>query len=449
MGLLVSIQNQIVEVLLKLLLQFYEDMNEEYLRKCEKNFLADTNIFTATKIYIRLIDSGKIEPLKKEESEKLINMIFMNLLRFKRIAAEKVIKQGIEGKSPENITVAPGSTSAPPKEKEKEKEKEEDIYEKLITNEIYAINYYSELETRLNIFRHVFIKQKPILRPEAATFLWQIFLLNSLSSREAKLFFGFMDQILTSDHGSSLIIDGVFDSFLLDFLLKIDSTELTVESFNCLLRMTFTLNSYYRHIRAIKSSVGGIEYHDLKQLLGFSNIWDAAIFAKVEAVQKKAAEQLQGIYRKLSPDLIQSSGNEIKEALLLNCMKHIKEGFPEGSLIPPSNDMQMAVLRSLGILQNYLDEIESGRSAAELRLQKSPEYMIEIKVPIPGPIWKGQVSVGMKMTELLTYLHKVKELNGPIEKYIFVNKGKHLKPSDLTLYDSGIIESNTIMIQQE
>lgn len=378
-----------------------------------------------------IIEQKKIEekPMVLENSEK---------------EPEKVSSESSNEK-PEDLKGNPDlmeETKAVPPETQPQPNEDRDVYLTLITNEYLKLTYYQELEQRLELLKFLVSKGKQALKPESIPLIWQTLLINSFSKKEIDTFFEFMFNIIRSENGLTLVASHVFDAFFFEILLKLDQRSYPLPAFNCLKEMIIALNIIYKHIAV--TGLGGYEIIDIR-LIGFEAVWEISLQAHEKNVQKAATDFLHDVYKRLSSDLLQKQGQNIREEFLMKCMANVKSGSEVFDREKENTDNIARICRSLELLNSYIKEFEMQPA---LGAKKSiPSYEFTVLLNKNGNNRERlQVNSSMTLREMLEKIRQKLEYKQEVDKLIFITQGRVLTSSDASLFESGIHEDMTIMV---
>ena len=415
LGLNLSVQTKLTDTFMSLLNRYFLKKSQDYILKCEELISINKSPILSAKLFIRISEamSKNKNTQVNIKDPSFLQKVILFLIKFKINSTQMALHlQQVQGEK-----------------------KDADIFEQLVTNETLKLYYYAELETRLNLLRFLVVKGKQKITKENIGILWQIFLLNNISTREITSFFGFMHALVESDQGVSLVIEGAFDSFLEEILLKMHPKEYCQSAFNCLKYIVIALNSHYRRIKVLQNNT--FEIVDM-QLFGVRVIWQIALEAKDENVQKSAANFLHDIYKRISPELAEKSGKEVRKDFLVQCMNHIKTGISEKNTL--------RIIRVLHLLCRYIKELENNVAAAGA--MRVPVYEICVSISLNKTNTSISTTTSNTVREMLESVKKVLELPEPLEDLIFFTKGSNLKPSNDTLYESGIRDNIKICVSK-
>ena len=338
---------------------------------------------------------------------------------------------------PEIEICAPTFTNLPPLPMEVAVERPRDIYETLVTNEALNITYYEELNERLKLLLFLIVEEKQKIKTESIEIMWQILLFNSSSKKEAGIFFNFMSTLIKSPHGMGLIVEGIFDSFLFEVLLKIDERHYSIDAFECLKMMFVTINSCYKHMHILPNAE--FEISDLR-LIGIDTLWEIAILAKENSVQKNAADFIFDLYTKPANPNQCPEPVKKQEDFTARCIKNIQMG------ISNSKDGKLRIGRALDLLCRYLtncDKITFDQKVPALPLCNFPLTVIMNGIEKITM----QVDPAMSIKRMQEkFLETTNNMSVPLSNFLFLINGNNLQSSDCTLFESNINPDSVLSV---
>ncbi len=424
-GLGLAIQPRVTELFITLITRYFAGRCRDYVQMCEELLVFDRSPLQSGRIYQKLV-----EHLAKEKSfvrlepapANFLARMIINLVRFKRAAAQKAISTFM-------------------RDSKDGKEDSESRYDGLQTNDVLKVNYYSELEQRFSLLHFLVDKGKLPVPPDCVNILWQTFILYSFTSKETASFFEFMQNLTCTELGVQLVIDGAFDSFFEEALLRLDPKDYTQGAFSCLKNIVLALNSYYRHVKTLPGGAGIEIVSD--QLIGMQVVWDVALEARDEEVQKTATAFLQAVYRKVAPESAKFV-LQIREGFVRMCMRQIQSGE---KMLGTKEEVQTRIVRALSILTKYVEDSEVESKPVPIPVQaQGYEFLVSTS-------WmnkdKRSIKVCSTMTvrEMLELVKKVQERPEPLEDLLFFAKGgSQLRPSSQTIHEAGISEDTWISV---
>jgi len=416
-GLSLAAQNQIIELMMSLLSKVDKDECMKYAHLTQEMLARDDSFMQSSKIFMKVaLNHGKDG--KFIVINDLLQKFVVNIVKFKKMAVQKAI--------------------------ELSKENEEgDIFADLTTNDNLRITYYQELEQRLKVTEFLIIQAQVPLKAEIVSLLWQTLLLNNFSMKETTMFFEFMKKILESEIGPTLVGSHVFDSFFYEVLLKLDPLDYPLYAFTCLKEIIIALNICYNHMRTTPTKVLEVTNIDL---LGFDMIWEILLQVRDSQVKKAAVDFLNSIYKRLSSELSERKGSNIRQDFLERCINNIQSGYEDLSTkeCKTQEESISRVSRSIELLSNYITEFESIMTIKRHKQIPNEEY--EITITDGGNKSKVKVNSTMKVEVLLVKIQKRFNYTQSLESLLFLNQGRPVKPSTKTLYEIGLKKDMTIMV---
>lgn len=418
-GLSLTIQTQILENFLTLLSKCYQNKRADYLHICEGMLASDKSPIQFGKIYIRIADMLNQESNFKFQAsiQDFLFKIIINLVELKR----KVALQAVEKMNDTTVV---------------------DLYEDIITSPILKLNYYNELEQRLDFIKYLVGTCCQSLTAESVSILWKTFLVNSFSDKEVEIFFSFMHLLIKTGNGLTLAADQVFDSFFFEILLRMEYASFSENAFGCLKELFVAINSSYKQIKIVHNK--GLEIIDLR-LIGFETVWQIALHAKNNKVQKIATDFIYEIYKRITPQLLAKEGPAIRQSFMTKCMDYMKSGL--NSLATDKNNLefQEKITKGLSLLTGYIEKFEKVPLSAS---QAIPDYQFNLNVTHRnGEKYVVQVSTRMKVVDALEKIRtecKCKEL---VTDLLFMTQGRVIYPTETTLYENNIRDTLTMRIE--
>ena len=505
-GLSLSVQALFIELFLNNLKKYYPDKRKDYLQLCEGMLASDQNPIQSGKIFIKIAES--IIGFTREQDcanlpltvEDLFQKLVMNVVKFKRLAAQKGLltrnkeeedegmdtqssiedklardrtEEGKTGKKEEHNEIV-GSDEVEAEviiEEEEEKkaiagnvapsqeplvqtnniiisdpQQTSDLGELIITNDALKLTYYEELEQRLNILKFMATKIKQKLKIDSITTLWRLFLMHSFSKKEVEIFLTFIHDILVMARGNELVIQGYFDQFFTEILLRLDPKTYPLKAFSCLKEIMVIQNVYFRHIKV--TSHGSLEIMDTK-LLALNCIWELSLQSRDDTLQRKTSDFIHDIYKNISNELAIQKKQAIREEFLDRCMQNIKIGMSGINLGGNNESDMIRAQRAISMLCDYVQEFEEIKSDGKDIPEGIPDYQIIIHVTTPEPKLDITLRTSMKTKDAFQLILRQKNNNGDVNKFLFMHGGKIYQASNKTLWEEQILDGATIFYQEK
>jgi len=418
----------------------------EYAQKSEEMLANDVSPFQMLTVFEKLAthlaNKGKFVTLVAE----LFQRVVVNMIRVKL----NVVQQAA-GKN--SVDISQDSIDS--------------FYGNIITNINTKTLYYQDLEKRFLILETIINLGKHTIRPESFTVLCEAFVNNNISKMEREIFFSFMRKISVPQKSEPLLNEKCFDFFLYEILFRLNPSQYSQQSFECLKNLTIAINAKYGKIK-IRGN-----YMDANslQLIGLKCFWDLALISEDPKVNELSSLFLLELYKSLRND---TSSNNIKhkEQYLKECLNKVKDANQENEKCGPEMIRKSQIaLKALDLLSKCLSETESKTNHDNIKNNFSQSGSNEILnlndyIHVIAYYTGGQRLAEMKFssnTTLRTLLLELEPLSVNYQVAYISNIGilrpcektlKQLnipatlqvvveKPSDLDIYQIGPITSPT------
>lgn len=403
-GFSLEIQAKATESYLQFLSFYYPKKLVECLEICGDMIAKDQSVLHFAKIYTQIRDLLKEHNQSGIAIKDLSQAVIINIIQFKC----KAVQKGIEHEN--DLT---------------------DFYETFITYEIQKLSYYSELERRLNLLQYLLANNSQKTQFRHFNKLLEAFTTNGISGKEIDIFLQFILYILGLSQGLFFIAEGAFDSFFFDFLLKIDTKAYSSSAFQCLKELFIGMNEIYRHIEL--SQIGDLEIIS-PELIGLNAIWEIALDAQDQKVQKSANDLLFLIYKIKKP--YKEERRVVYESFVTKCMSYVK------SAIDPNNPIENSHERIIKVLKLLIKQIEISE---ERSFEKLPKQILMSSF-IVNAIGSYNKRVSIQVNPIMTVSELLKKVKS--EAYSSSTKyaanGVVLTSSENTLYESNITQPYTL-----